>query len=1773
MPTVTPGGLRSLTVGHIHFFPSRRSALARRTTSGASTQPADSSENVTYHGGPVLKSPALYAIFWLPNGDHFEPAGVGYSAAWNSDGRYEALMMRYLQDVSNTPYYQILTQYYDTGGAIPPTTHFANYAIDTHAYPHAGTTGDPLLDSDLQHEVEAVRQAKGWPDGLGAVYFLFTAYGIQSCSDSSHFDCSGSSYCAYHSYYTDGANSPVIYANMPLAYSLGDCYVSSSPNDDYIAEPELSILAHEHFESVSDPEISAWYEDNSSSYEPYAEIGDLCAWTFGPQNPDRSDVVLNGDPYLLQQMWSNYGSTCGMAIPTATPTATGTATGTPTSTGTATATSTPTNTSTGTATSTATNTPTSNCTGDGYCITGLVASATQAQDGTDVTLTASLNQDIGPSSWYLNIADGNGNVVASCYTGTSCTATVNQSETTMTYTAYLDGSATGVSSSDPQSAPVSVTWTSYLSPSDTPTPGANACTGDGICITDLTASPNPALVGADVTLTASLNQDIQFSGWYLNIADSSGNVVATCSFGTTCTATVNQASPTSVTYIAYLDSNWGIISGSDPQSSPVSVTWTATGTDTPTDTPIPGQGHCTPDGDYCLTGLVASPNPAAAGTNVTLTANVKPDLGTHFNTIWYVNIADGNGNVVTSCSYGSTCVANVSQGTGAFSYTAYLDPNPYAVSSGDAQSNTVNVTWLPPTATDTDTATDTATNTATATVTLTPLPSNCNSVGVCMTSIKFEENPAVVSVGQTLYLDALLNESASASPFYFPVLKTSTGQIVSTPFCYGVSGGTDCLFTLTQSTPATVTYTAYLVQNPWNGIIPANAPYAGPVSGSWVYVYPTPSPTNTPVSANCTSDGYCITNLAASTTSIPAGNQVTLTASTNQNIGPSPWLLEIEDNNGNLVAACGTGTTCQATVSEPYGITVRYTAYLGGAQSSTVAVTWTGATPTPTTTNTPTATNTPTVTPTISPTGTTDTVTSCTESGLRSVLAGAGWGDTVRFACSGTITLTSAGGGVLALSKNLTLDGSGHTVTISGGGSVPDFEVDGGANVNLNDLTIANANGNFGDGIYNNKSVVNVSNSTITGNTGNAIQNDGTMTITNSTLSNNSGGDGGAIQNVGALTVVNSTFTGNSASYGGGAIAGVGGSASIVNSTFSGNSGPSGGNLWALYGSITLTNSILAGGGGGHDCSGTVTDGGGNLADDASCGFTQSSSKNSATSLNLGPLASNGGPTQTIALLTGSTAIDFATCLQPTDQRGFPRPDAGETKCDSGAYEYQDAPSGTVTPSSTATSAVTNTPLPTSTRTSTGTRTPSSTATNTSTSTATPSATRTSTPVPPTSTATSSATRTSTPLAPPSTATPTRTSTPVSPSSTPTLAPTNTPGGPTSTHTPKPTNTSTPGGPTSTITSTPSRTATSSATRTSTPLVLTSTATPTRTSTPVPPTSTSTLAPTNTPVGPTSTHTPKPTNTSTPGGPTSTITSTPTHTGTPSATHTSTPLPPTGTATLAPTNTPVPPTSTHTPRPTNTSTPGGPTSTITSTPSRTATASATRTSTPLVLTSTATPTRTSTPVPPTSTPTLAPTNTPVGPTSTHTPKPTNTSTPGGPTSTITSTPTHTGTPSATHTSTPLPPTGTATLAPTNTPVPPTSTHTPRPTNTSTPGGPTSTITMTPTSTATPSATRTSTHTPVASATRTATQTAITAPAAPAGSTGLLTGSSTLLHGGALNTTGALSWPRWGRGATFAQIPVALLDSPSGDRRTPAIRLQPEAIPLPGAMRLLGATLK
>jgi hypothetical protein len=98
-------------------------------------------------------------------------------------------------------------------------------------------------------------------------------------------------------------------------------------------------------------------------------------------------------------------------------------------------------------------------------------------------------------------------------------------------------------------------------------------------------------------------------------------------------------------------------------------------------------------------------------------------------------------------------------------------------------------------------------------------------------------------------------------------------------------------------------------------------------------------------------------------------------------------------------------------------------------------------------------------------------------------------------------------------------------------------------------------------------------------------------------------------------------------------------------------------------------NTLLSGNAPGGNCSGTIIDAGHNLSSDSSYVFTNVGSLNN-TDAKLGPLADNGGPTLTMALLPGSPAIDAGnTSLAPTaDQRGVPRPFS--LAADIGAFEF-----------------------------------------------------------------------------------------------------------------------------------------------------------------------------------------------------------------------------------------------------------------------------------------------------------------------------------------------------------------------------------------------------------------------------------------------------------------------------------------------------------------------
>jgi hypothetical protein len=284
-----------------------------------------------------------------------------------------------------------------------------------------------------------------------------------------------------------------------------------------------------------------------------------------------------------------------------------------------------------------------------------------------------------------------------------------------------------------------------------------------------------------------------------------------------------------------------------------------------------------------------------------------------------------------------------------------------------------------------------------------------------------------------------------------------------------------------------------------------------------------------------------------------------------------------------------------------------------------------------------------------------------------------------------------------------TITGPAAGVTVSGGGQVGVFEVARLVTASISGLTIS---GGSMDGGVDNNGTLTLTNCTVShnssafyggvGNVAGGLVNGGTATLTNCTVSDNSGAGGpnqaGGVFNAGTLTMTNCTISGNSGkgfgNCGGGLVNS--GVATLTNCTISGNyatysSSYAGGvcNLGYTGTTATLANTIVAGNAGyAHpDVAGRVSSQGHNLIGmtDGSSGWVSSDLTGTIMQpLNslLAPLGNNGGPTQTMALLPGSPAIDAGNnaLLRPgvtTDQRGpgFARIVNGTV--DIGAFEVQ----------------------------------------------------------------------------------------------------------------------------------------------------------------------------------------------------------------------------------------------------------------------------------------------------------------------------------------------------------------------------------------------------------------------------------------------------------------------------------------------------------------------
>jgi hypothetical protein len=286
---------------------------------------------------------------------------------------------------------------------------------------------------------------------------------------------------------------------------------------------------------------------------------------------------------------------------------------------------------------------------------------------------------------------------------------------------------------------------------------------------------------------------------------------------------------------------------------------------------------------------------------------------------------------------------------------------------------------------------------------------------------------------------------------------------------------------------------------------------------------------------------------------------------------------------------------------------------------------------------------------------------------------------------SGSQIQSTINNGIYGYEAKMTID---HSLIADNGGPLAN-----GSTLTLTDSRVSHNTGIFGGGLFNGGNAT-LTNATITDNsatgTGGGIFNiGGQLTVTGGTIAGNTAlYAGGIYTGAGTLQVTNSTISGNTSEREGGGIYYDSGFMELTSTTITLNTTTStlyagGGGIYADGALALLRNTIVAANQSaltGPDVDGQVVSLGHNLVgqtDDSTGWVATDLTGTSDTPLDphLGPLQDNGGPTQTHALFLGSPALNKgdSSLLNSTDQRGTVRVSSFSHGIDIGAFQTEDA--------------------------------------------------------------------------------------------------------------------------------------------------------------------------------------------------------------------------------------------------------------------------------------------------------------------------------------------------------------------------------------------------------------------------------------------------------------------------------------------------------------------
>ena len=243
---------------------------------------------ITYHGGPVILGTTNVYYIWYGN--------------WSGNSA-TTILTDLAGNIGGSPYFNINTTYYNGSN-----THVLNAVVFHGATFDSYSHGTSLSDSAIQAIVSGAISSGALPKDTNGVYFVLTSSDVTA---SSGF-CT--QYCGWHTHGTiSGSDIKYSFVGNPDRCPSACEAQTKGPNGNAGADGMASIISHELEETVTDPDLNAWYDSRG------AENADKCAWTFGTtytSNGALANMRLGSRDYLIQRNWVNAsGGFCALKYP------------------------------------------------------------------------------------------------------------------------------------------------------------------------------------------------------------------------------------------------------------------------------------------------------------------------------------------------------------------------------------------------------------------------------------------------------------------------------------------------------------------------------------------------------------------------------------------------------------------------------------------------------------------------------------------------------------------------------------------------------------------------------------------------------------------------------------------------------------------------------------------------------------------------------------------------------------------------------------------------------------------------------------------------------------------------------------------------------------------------------------------------------------------------------------------------------------------------------------------------------------------------------------------------------------------------------------------------------------------------------------------------------------------------------------------------------------------------------------------------------------------